>query len=100
MGELSPARPLSVGEWNFLAGEGTLGAALAGLGIRFVYCDHGAIRGDEWHEHTHQYNQLGPDGDDVWAIERPANYVEDEDCLLILSDPVVVADAVYPSVSS
>lgn len=79
---LLPALPLTVDESNALAGEGTLSAALAVQGWRFVQCSHGSIPAADWHEHTHDFTQVGPDADEVEWIERVPDLVHD--CVLIL----------------
>ena len=74
MSDLLPPRPLSVDEHNALAGEGTIAAALAAHSWRFVYCEHGTFAGRDWHEHTHDADVRAHD---IYAVERPADYVED-----------------------
>lgn len=73
------AHPLTLGEREALAGDGSLGAALAAHALRFVFCEHGAFRGDDWHEHTHDVTARDHA---IYAIERHADYVED--CVLVL----------------
>ena len=63
--EIQKAPPLTVGESNFLAGEGTIDAAQAGGGIRFVYCECEGIRSDDWYSHIQEHSDHEP-----YAIER------------------------------
>jgi hypothetical protein len=77
---IGPALPLSPAESDALAGEGTLGPALAAHSWAFVYCEHGAFRGDDWHEHTHDTDIRTHV---IYAIQRKhPDYMND--CVLVL----------------
>ena len=88
--EVQPALPMTTAEHEFLIGDGSLGGAIAGHQLRFVYCRCGRdFPADEWRDHPRAYpgarylDDNGPH--EAWAFERPADWVND--CMVFLDRP-------------
>ena len=74
---------MTVMEYEFLIGDGSLVGAIAGQNLRFVYCDCGrTLRADKWRAH----NRLGP-RHEAWAYERIPDYITD--CVVVIDGPAV-----------